>query len=155
MNELDQKKMTEAEKYTVLLSVTGRNHAMDSNEELDTIKLMTTGVVVRTEEGWRLDYEETDPENGDKQYVSLDMKGSRVSMQRKGPYGTTMVFEKDRRFEGFYRTPFGDLRMGVYAIRVYWKVEKGQGAVELQYQMDMQGGFSAVHDLSLRFAPNG
>ena len=155
MNDLEKNNAPMNEGVPVLLSITGKNRAMHDDEELDAIKLMTTGCLKEIRDGWRLDYEEMDPDGGARQQICLLMRGSRVSMQRKGEYGTTMVFEKDRRFEGFYRTPYGDLRMGVYATRVYWKVEKGQGTVDLQYQLDLQGGFSAVHDLSLRFAQNG
>lgn len=155
MNDKEKLAAAPEKKIPVLLSITGRNRAMEDGEETDSIKLMTTGTLRKKDDGYLLDYEETDPESGSRQQILLTMKGGRVAMQRKGDYGTTMVFEKDRRFEGFYRTPYGDLRMGVYATRVYWKVEKGQGVVELQYQLDMQGHISAVHDLSLRFAQNG
>ena len=143
------------EKYTVLLSVMGKNKGMDDGEDMDTVKLMTTGELHKIPDGWQLDYTESDPESGDNQYIVLTMTHKGVTMQRRGAYGTTMVFEKDRRFEGFYRTPYGDLRMGVFATRVGWKAEKGQGHVELQYQLDVQGHFSAVHELTLRFACHG
>ena len=149
MNDLEKNSVP------VLLSITGKNRAMQDGEEMDAIKLMTTGMLTQKDDGWQLDYDEMDPDGGARQRIRLVMKGGRVSMQRRGEYGTTMVFEKDRRFEGFYHTPYGDLRMGVYATRVHWKVERGQGTVDLQYQLDLQGGFSAVHDLNLRFAQNG
>ncbi|MBR6525372.1 MAG: DUF1934 domain-containing protein [Clostridia bacterium] len=151
---MDEKNL-QPQSIPVLISVTGKNRAMDNGDEMDAVKLMTMGRLSPVGDGWRLDYEETDPDGGAKQKIRMDMQDKRVTMQRVGEYGTTMVFEKDHRFEGYYHTPFGNLRMGVFATRVYWKVDKGQGQVELQYQLDMQGNFSAVHDLTLRFAQNG
>lgn len=153
MNEADQKNLPDA--FPVLISVTGKNSPMDGQEEGDTVRLMTTGMAQKTDDGWKLDYEETDPDSGTKQYITLELREGSVSMMRKGPYGTGMVFERDTRFEGFYRTPYGDLNMGVYATRVHWRVENGQGVVNLKYQLDLQGQFAAVHELNLRFARNG
>lgn len=142
------------DEFSVLLSITGKNSANDQEDE-DVVRLMTTGMMKKLPDGWQLDYTETDPDSGTKQEIRMLLKEGSVSMMRKGPYATGMVFEKDKRFEGAYRTPYGDMSLGVYATRVHWRVENGEGNVNLTYSLDLQGHFTAVHELSLRFAYNG
>ena len=72
-------------------------------------------------------------------------------MTRLGDYGTTMVFVKDRRFEGAYHTPYGDLALALYAMQVQCKVAEDHGSVHLEYQLDMQGSYSAVQCIDVSF----
>ena len=46
--------------------------------------------------------------------------------------------------------------MGVYATRVKYQVDPSAGGeVSLQYQLDLQGQFAAMHELHIRFCPAG
>ena len=77
-------------------------------------------------------------------------------MQRSGAFATSMVFDQGRRVEGSYRTPYGDLAMGVYPTHVKYRVQEGPvGEVDLTYQLDLQGQFAAMHELRIRFCPAG
>ena len=64
------------------------------------------------------------------------------------------VLEKGRRFDGAYRTPWGDLAMGIYTVQVSASFGTDQASLRLVYQVDIQGRFTAMHDLTLRLAPN-
>ena len=78
----------------------------------------------------------------------------RAVMERTGDFSTTMVFEKGRRFDGAYRTPWGELAMGIYTVQVNASFGEEQASLRLVYQVDIQGRFTAMHDLTLRLAPN-
>lgn len=138
----------------VLLSVTGWSQA--ENEQPDTVRLLTTGTFTGEKEAWRIRYTETQPDNQSHE-VTLTMGKGVVTMQRAGDFATSMVFEKGRRFEGSYVTPYGALDMGVYATQVKYQVdeEEPNGEVSLQYQLDLQGQFAAMHELRIRFCPAG
>ena len=139
-------------KKEVLLSVSGWSQGQDEEKE-DTVRLLTTGFLSRQGEDWRIDYTETQDGN-DAHDITLTMGRGVVMMQRKGPYQTSMVFEKGRRFEGSYVTPFGDLDMGIFSTKVRYSVdEAAEGEVQLQYQLDLQGQFAAMHELKIRFCP--
>ena len=102
-----------------------------------------------------IDYTETQPDN-ESSDVTLTLDQGVVTMQRSGAFATSMVFEQGRRFEGSYRTPYGDLAMGVYPTHVKYQVEDGPvGQVDLTYQLDLQGQFAAMHELRIRFCPSG
>lgn len=126
------------------------------NGEDDHIRVMTKGQLRKTASGYMLRYQETQTDDGAHavmtQDIILNMQPGRVSMTRLGDYGTTMVFVKDRRFEGSYRTPFGELEMALFATQVQCDLSAEKGTVHLQYQLDLQGSFAAMNTLHLEYA---
>ncbi len=141
------------ETLNVLLSVTGENRTADSAES-ETVRVVTVGQLSRLADGWKLSYTESDPDGSASQQVEIVFEGERAQMERAGAYSTTMVFEKGKRFNGAYHTPWGSLAMGIYTTHVALSFEKQQGVLRLVYQVDLQGRFAAMHDLTIRFASN-
>ena len=145
--------MKSGDSLDVLLSVTGENRS-PGGDEPETIRVVTLGTLLRLDEGWELKYIESDPDGNGSQKVVITLTDGRVVMERAGDFSTTMVFEKGRRFDGAYRTPWGDLAMGIYTVQVNTSFGEEQASLRLVYQVDIQGRFTAMHDLTLRFAPN-
>lgn len=139
-------------KVLVTLSGASRN---DLGEMEEPIKLMTKGELVPTPGGYILRYQESQTDEGDgtvlTQEIILMMQPGRVSMTRLGDFGTTMVFVKDRRFEGVYHTPYGDMDMALFATQVNVNLGPDHGSVFLEYQLDMQGGFVSMHTMRLEY----
>ena len=133
----------------VILSVSGTVQGEDD----EGVRLMTTGMLSGGDPHWKLRYNETMPDGDTSHRVTVSLDENVVTMQRDGAFATSMVFEKGHRFEGNYSTPFGDIEMGVYPVRVDWHVNGGVGEVDLKYQLDLRGQFAAMHELSIRFAP--
>ena len=133
----------------VILSVSG---AVEGEDD-DSIRMMTTGLLSGDGDTWKLRYNETAPDSAFSNRVTVSMEEGVVTMQREGPFSTAMVFKKGRRFESSYNTPFGALDMAVYPTRVHYSVDNGMGEVNLQYQLDVQGQFAAMHEINIRFAP--
>ncbi len=133
----------------VLLSVVGQSQQDGQKEE--HIRLITTGHLNKTERGFSLQYDETQPDGGETSHVTMSLEKGSVTMVRDGSYATSMVFEKGRRFQGNYHTPMGDLEMGIFATRVQFTGDEDKGDVSLQYQLDLQGQFVAMHELRLNF----
>ena len=129
----------------------------EHGEKEQPIKLMCHGKLKLTADGCMLKYQEiqqddTGATNAQDVILNIQPKdGSRVTMTRLGDYGTTMVFVKDRRFEGAYHTPYGDLALALYAMQVQCKVAEDHGSVHLEYQLDMQGSYSAVQCIDVSF----
>lgn len=129
----------------------------DRGEKEEPIRLMCHGRMKPTADGCLLRYEEIQQDdNGetDVQDVILNIQHTpqpRVTMTRIGDFSTTMAFVKDRRFEGAYHTPFGDLLLALYATQVQCKVAEDHGSVHLEYQLDMQGSYSAVQCIDVSF----
>jgi len=140
-------------KQQVLVSVMGWTH--EDDEPADSVRLLTTGTMTGEKDQWRIHYTETQPDN-ESHDVTLTLNHGVVTMQRSGPFSTSMVFDQGCRFEGSYRTPYGELAMGVYPTHVHYQVQDGAvGQVDLTYQLDLQGQFAAMHELRIRFCPSG
>lgn len=143
----------EAKATPVLVTLTSSAHT--GGEDDQPIRLRCQGKLKKAATGWLLRYQEvqTDDETGQSvtQEVILSMQPERVTMSRLGAYGTTMVFAKDRRFEGAYHTPFGDLAMALFATQVSCQLGPESGRVHLEYQLDMQGSYAAVQTIDITY----
>ena len=143
-----------AHKQNVLVTLCGTSQAEGETPD-EPIRLMTTGTLEQRGEEYILIYEESQTDEGTgaimTQEIELSMQPGRVTMTRKGDFGTSMVFVKDRRFEGAYRTPYGDLDMAVYATQVSCRLSPAEGHVRLQYQLDMQGMYASMHTMELTY----
>lgn len=135
---------------------------VEHGEREDCVRLLCHGRLRAASDGYLLRYQEVqrDEETGENntQDVILSMqKGDtpRVTMTRLGDYGTTMVFVKDRRFEGAYRTPYGELSLALYATQVQCKLEADCGSVHLEYHLDMQGNYSALQCIDISYCAEG
>ena len=140
----------------VLVTLSGTS---DASGQDDTIRVMTKGQLRQTPSGYMLRYQETQTDEGDgsvmTQDIILNMQPGRVSMTRLGDYGTTMVFVKDTRFEGKYRTPFGELDMALYATQVQTDLSPEKGSVYLKYQLELQGSLAGMNSLRLEYNVGG
>lgn len=137
----------EEKTVSVMVSVMGSEKG-----EGEQVRLVTSGKLTHNEKGYLLKYRETQPEGDDYQEIDLLMDGKRVTMNRTGGFATSMVFEKGYRFEGIYATPYGDLDMALYATQVECNLSMERGMVYLQYQLDIQGQYAAMHDLHIKYA---
>ena len=136
----------------VLLSVTGIAQNVDTDD--DAMHLVTTGTISGGNDSWKLRYRETQPDSKESHRVTFTMGEGVVTMQREGGYNTNMVFEQGRRFQGNYKTPYGELDMGVFPTKVKYNVDEAdQGEVSLKYQLDIQGQYASMRELLIRFVP--
>ena len=84
--------------------------------------------------------------------ITLSLKKNRVTMTRKGEYSNTMVFVPDQRFEGVYKTPYGNMEMAVFSRGVYCNIGESKGSVHLKYQLDFQGSYTSTNELHLEYS---
>ena len=84
--------------------------------------------------------------------VEVKVEEESLTMTRGGEYQTQMVFRLGSRYEGMYRTPFGEMDLALYCTRLGYDLGDDGGALELSYQLDLNGRFAAMHDMELRLA---
>ena len=133
----------------VLLAITGE--AQVAGQTPDQIKLVTTGLLTPVAGGYQLDYQESQPDGSDVQDIRLTIESQRVTMTRTGDYGSTMVFEKGKHFQSFYHTPYGEMELAVYPTKVSVQAGDGEGHVHLKYQLEFQGQYASMNELTLRY----
>ena len=137
----------------VRLTVTGV--AYNRNEEDEAMRLTTFGTLSGSPKLWKLRYTERQADSNEKHDITMTMGEGMVTVARKGAFGSDLVFQKGRRYEGSYHTPFGDLAMGIYPTKVDYRIDPdGDGEVSLRYQLDIQGRYTSVHKLDIAFETN-
>lgn len=102
-----------------------------------------------------LEYQESqqDEETGEimKADIALSLREGRITMERKGDFSSTMVFKKGQRFEGVYRTPYGNMDMAVYTKEAACRFGRSEGNMHLKYQLDIQGNYTSTNELHLEY----
>lgn len=133
----------------VLISISSSAHREEVAED-ETMTMLTSGEMDLTDESAVIRYEETLDESLPPQKVEVKVEEESLTMTRGGEYQTQMVFRLGSRYEGMYRTPFGEMDLAVYCTRLSYDLGDDGGEIELSYQLDLNGRFAAMHDMLLR-----
>ena len=120
------------------------------------IQFMTTGKLFFTsQDEASLQYAESqqDEETGEmiRSDIILSFRNGKITMERKGEFSNTMVFSRGQRFEGVYRTPYGDMDMAVYTKEATCKFGRKEGNIHLKYQLNVQGSYASTNELHLEY----
>lgn len=138
----------------VLISIRSNAHRDEAVED-ETMTMLTSGELEVDDERAVIRYEEQIDESIPAQQVTVTIENECATMSRSGAYETQMVFRMGCRYEGQYHTPYGDMELAVYCTRLGYDLGDDGGAVELSYQLDLNGKFAAMHDLELRLMVQG
>ena len=125
----------------VTLKITGKQEYEGVEE--DQMEFVTDGrLYVRGGSAYII-YDETQVLGMEGCKTTIKLDGRSVRMRRTGELGlqAELYFEKGKRFSSIYETPYGP--MGIEVLTDYVKnsfdAEKGQGSVDVQYQVSMEG----------------
>ncbi len=143
---------------TVYLNLTSRATYNGGMEY--PVQYITSGVLKKLEKDhYVIRYVESQPdedtgeiENSD---IELDLSRNRVIMTRSGDFSSMMVFARDQRFEGQYRTPYGDMSMAVFTNTLRCDLNETRGDVHLEYQLHLQGSYASTNELHLAYQTDG
>ena len=136
---------------TVLLSITGVSKTNGIPD--DAGKLFTTGYLSGEGDSWKLRYSETSPDDiKDKNHVTLEMSNGMITMTNSQNKGANMVFVRGSRYQGVYRTPYGDLDLAVFPSVVNYRIGQDSGEINLSYQLDFDGQYASDHELHILYA---
>ena len=60
-----------------------------------------------------------------------------------------MMVEKNTRHHTFYRTPYGELTMGIYGNQVEWSKDDNGGVLKMKYSLDFNNGFVSENTMKI------
>ena len=121
----------------------------------DSMRLITTGKLEKNAEGYVIRYEESIDEDQPPHQVEIAMRDDVISMNRSGSMEADMVFEKGKRFESRYKTPYGAVEMAVFCTKANYTVDRdGGGEIALEYQLDLGNHYAAMHNMNFHFMRN-
>lgn len=123
-------------KQTVILSIRGKQSYLDQEPEI--IELVTEGTMAFTDGGWDISYEETDLTGLKGTTTIFRVDPGCITLTRKGPLNSQMVFREGVFHESLYQMPFGAMMITVCANRVDFKIDETGGVIDLTYAIDIE-----------------
>ncbi|HJD23645.1 MAG TPA: DUF1934 domain-containing protein [Firmicutes bacterium] len=136
----------------VWISIKGIQHL---DGESDTVELNTTGIMERTDRGFRLTYDESVSIGMEGVTTCLSVQPDLVTLERQGAMNSLLVLQKGKRTLCNYDTGYGCLTMGVYARAIHIGLADQGGTLDFHYTLDINAGIASSHDIyvTVREAP--
>lgn len=133
-------------KKEVLLTIRGQQSYAEQEPEM--VELVTEGTLESVENGWKLTYEESDLTGLKGVTTSFLLEPAKVTLSRKGPLSSQMVFQEGVLHESLYQMEFGALMITVCANQVRYDINENGGTIDLIYAIEIEqsaAGHIAYH----------
>ena len=133
-------------KKEVLLTICGQQSYAEQEPEM--VELVTEGTLESVENGWKLTYEESDLTGLKGVTTSFLLEPAKVTLSRKGPLSSQMVFQEGVLHESLYQMEFGALMITVCANQVRYDINENGGTIDLIYAIEIEqsaAGHIAYH----------
>ena len=88
-----------------------------------------------------IEYIENNEETGPEETTISIFNNDTVSIVRNGQFSSEMMVEKGKRHHTFYKTPYGELTMGIYGNQVDWSRDENGAVLKMRYSLDFNNGF--------------
>ena len=133
-------------KKEVMLSIRGQQNY--NEQEPETVELITEGILEKEEKGWKLTYEESDLTGLKGVTTTFRVEPGKVTLSRKGPLSSQMVFQEGSFHESLYQMDFGALMITVCANKVQYDITEDGGVIDLGYAIEIEqtaAGYITYH----------
>ena len=133
-------------KKKVMLSIRGQQNY--NEQEPETVELITEGILEKEEKGWKLTYEESDLTGLKGVTTTFQAEPGKVTLSRKGPLSSQMVFQEGEYHESLYQMDFGALMITVCANKVQYDITETGGTIDLGYAIEIEqsmAGYITYH----------
>ena len=125
----------------IMLKITGKQFSGDISE--DQMEFITEGKLYEKGDSTYLIYDESEFSGFPGCKTTLKLTGDCIRMKRFGSevgFGMEFIFEKGKRFNSKYHTPYGNLDMEVLTNDVVNNLtEEGFGDINIDYHVSLNG----------------
>ena len=119
-----------------LISVKGL-HTLDKDGEQEEIEVISPGKYYFKNGKHYIFYEEQPQDGTECIRNRISLCDGVLELQKKGAMSTKMVFERDKRSESWYNTPFGNLFAGITVTDMQVKEEQQQIDISIEYDLEV------------------
>jgi uncharacterized beta-barrel protein YwiB (DUF1934 family) len=129
----------------IILKIMGNQFEPGESGSTDPegMEFITEGRFYRKGASLYLVYEESEFSGMEGCTTSLKITGDKVRMKRYGDevgFDTAIEFEKGKRYNGWYETPFGSVEMEVLTDDVRNGIKSsGEGSLQVDYHVSLKG----------------
>ncbi|MBQ6401719.1 MAG: DUF1934 domain-containing protein [Firmicutes bacterium] len=123
-----------------MIRIKGKQIRRDQDDE--EMEFVTEGKLYRRNGTLYLLYDETELSGVPGCQTRLRLRDGEIQMKRfgEGADGTEILFEKGKRYTGFFDTPFGAIEMEVLTNKVDSNIsEDGGGNIDIDYDISLKG----------------
>ncbi len=106
----------------------------------NTGEMTVAGTLTCDDDKSIIEYIENNEETGPEETTITVFKNDAVSIVRNGQFSSEMMVEKNNRHLTFYRTPYGELTMGIYGNQVEWSRDDKGATLKMRYSLDFNNG---------------
>ena len=106
----------------------------------NTSEMSVVGTVTYEDDKSIIEYVENNAETGAEDTAITVFNNDTVSIVRNGQFSSEMMVEKNNRHLFFYRTPYGELTMGIYGNQVEWSRDDKGAVLKMRYSLDFNNG---------------
>jgi uncharacterized beta-barrel protein YwiB (DUF1934 family) len=118
--------------------------------EVDTIELVTEGNFYIKGNTFYVVYEETELSGMDGTTTTLKITKDKVTLLRFGTNKSKMIFEKNKRYETDYNTPYGKILLGIMSTDLAVNMGESGGEVKIKYVLDLNNQRVSNNELHLK-----
>lgn len=137
----------------IMLHIVSTQKADGEPEEMQT---MTMGRFSDEKGMFTLTYRENPEGEGEDSVTSVTLEeGGAVTMVREGPFASRFYIEDKKRHLCHYGTPYGEMMLGIYTKNVSAQWEDGEGKLEFQYTIDVNGALASENEVKIFFQEAG
>ena len=116
----------------------------DNSSEMSVV-----GTLLYEDEKTIIEYIENNEETGPEETTITVSDNDTVSIVRHGQFSSEMMVEKGKRHLTFYRTPYGELTMGIYGTQVDFSKDEKGATLKLKYELDFNNGFVSENTMKI------
>ena len=135
----------------VMLSVRGSQSYMD--QDPDVIELVTEGTLTKLENGWQLQYQETELTGLAGVTTIFSIENDTITLTRTGKLNSQMVFREGVCHDSLYQTEFGTMLLSVCAKSIHYQLDETGGVVDMSYCIELEQSMSGIVDYHLQIQP--
>ena len=134
-------------KIPIILSIRGEQAY--KGQEPDVIELTTEGTLENHDNGWDIQYEESNLTGLEGVTTLFRVEQDKISLTRRGKLHSHMVFQKGIPHDSLYQMEFGALMIRVCATNIAVQLDENGGVIDLVYSIEIEQNTAGSVDYHL------
>ena len=124
----------------------------EEQEEQEEMELVTSGSYFEKDGRRYIKYDEVQEDSEEVIRNLMKIEKDSLELTRRGMTNVHMVFEKDKKSESYYDTPFGRFLVGISATHLNVSEEADSLSVQVKYALEINSDYIA--DCSIQILAN-
>lgn len=133
----------------IMLKIIGKQLSKEGEQEV--IELITEGTFYRKGQTTYLVYKETELSGIEGCITTLKVTEDKINMKRYGTMKSEIKFEKGKRFNTLYNTPYGNIEMEILTKKIENTLSRSDaaGSLDIEYDISLQGVAEGKNKLNI------